>query len=49
MLRRTIMTVAEAMQIEMDFYDKQSPTENEVFAFTEALGFLIGETKTPDT
>ena len=41
------MTVAEAMQIEMVFYDKQSSTEDEVFAFTEALGLLIGETKNP--
>ena len=41
------MTVAEAMQIEMVFYDKQSSTEDEVFAFTEALGLLIEETKNP--
>lgn len=41
------MTVTEAMQIEMNFYNKQSPTEAEVFAFTEALGLLIEETKSP--
>ena len=41
------MTVAEAMQIEMDFYDKQPPAEDDIFAFTEALGLLIEETKNP--
>ena len=41
------MNITEAMQIEREFYDKQTLTEDEIFAFTEALGFLIRETKHP--
>ena len=41
------MTITEAKQIELDFYCKESPTEEDIFAFTEALGLLISETKNP--
>ena len=41
------MTIQEAMQIEDEFYGTQSPTEEEIFRFTEAMDFLIRETKHP--
>ncbi|MCR4762893.1 MAG: hypothetical protein K5696_05125 [Lachnospiraceae bacterium] len=41
------MTIAEASQIEQDFMDTSSPTEDQEFLYTEALGFLIEETKNP--
>ena len=41
------MTIQEAMQIEDEFYRTQSPTEEEIFRFTEAMDFLIRETKHP--
>ena len=41
------MNIKEAMQTEMDFYYIQTPTEDEIFAFTEAMGVLITETKDP--
>ena len=41
------MTLQEAMQIENEFYGKQSPTEEEVFCFTEAMDLLIRETRQP--
>ena len=39
------MTIKEAMQIEEDFYQIQMPTEDEVFRYTEAMEFLIRETR----
>ena len=39
------MTIQEAMQIEDEFYEIQSPSEEEIFRFTEAMDFLIRETK----
>ena len=38
------MTIKEAMKIEYDFYEIQSPTEEDVFRYTEAMDFLIRET-----
>ena len=45
--KEDIMTIQEAMQIEMDFYGIQSPSEDDVFRFTEAMDYLIHETKQP--
>lgn len=41
------MTVAEANRIKNAFYGKSAPTEEDVFLFTEALDYLIEETKNP--
>ena len=41
------MTIQEAMKIEEEFYETQSPSEEEVFRFTEAMDFLIHETRQP--
>ncbi len=41
------MTVSEANSIVRSFFRKGKPTESDVFLFTEALGFLIEETKDP--
>ena len=41
------MNIKEALKIRMDFYDQQMPSEDEIFAYTEAMGVLIGETKDP--
>lgn len=42
------MTITEARRIERDFYDNPSPTEDDVFAFTEAMDYIIQKTKDPD-
>ncbi|MBO4894873.1 MAG: sel1 repeat family protein [Clostridia bacterium] len=42
------MTVYEANKIVRDFYNLTNPTEEETFVFTEALRFLIEETKNPE-
>ena len=39
------MTVIEAKRIVREFYDKSNPTEDDRFLFTEAMRFLIEETK----
>ena len=39
------MTVPEAKQIQREFYNKTNPTEEEYFLYTEALQFLIRETR----
>jgi len=44
---KDIMTIQEAMQIEIDFYGIQSPSEEDVFRFTESMDYLIHETKQP--
>lgn len=41
------MTINEAKKIVDDFYDLASPSETDVFMFTEACDFLIQETKDP--
>ena len=41
------MNVQEAMKIEWNSFRLQTPTEEEVFRFTEAMDFLIRETKQP--
>ena len=41
------MTIQEALHIENDFYEIQSPSEEEVFRFTEAMDYLIRETGEP--
>lgn len=41
------MTITEAKRILEDYYDKPVPDENDEFLFTEALEFLITETKDP--
>ena len=42
------MTVYEANRIVRDYYNLTNPTEEETFVFTEALKFLIEETKNPE-
>lgn len=42
------MTVAQANRIRRDYYCKTNPTEEERFAFFEALDYLIKETKNPE-
>ena len=42
------MNLTEAVQIRRAFFDNQTPTEEEIFAYTEAMTFLIRETKNPD-
>ncbi len=42
------MTIAQANRIRRDYYSKTNPTEEERFAFFEALDFLIKETKNPE-
>lgn len=41
------MTIREAQQIMRSFYQIGSPSEQDIFLFTEALAFLIRETKEP--
>lgn len=41
------MTVDEARKIQRDFYDKSNPSEEDIFLFTEAMGFLIHELSDP--
>ena len=41
------MTITEAGRIVSSFYGKSAPDEEDVFLFTEALGYLIEETKDP--
>lgn len=41
------MTVIEAKRIKDAFYTKSAPTEEDVFLFTEAMDYLIEETKEP--
>ncbi len=41
------MTITEALQIEQDYMDITNPTDDQEFLYTEALGFLIEETKNP--
>ena len=41
------MTVAEANRIRREFYRKSIPTEEDLFRFTEAMGWLIRETHDP--
>ena len=41
------MTINEARRICRDYYRLAVPTDDDEFIFTEALGFLIGETKDP--
>lgn len=42
------MTIPEARKICRDFYDLTNPTEDDEFIFTEALKYLIEETKNSD-
>ena len=42
------MTITEANKIRYEFYQKTAPTEEDRFLYTEALDFLISETKDPD-
>ena len=42
------MTITEARKICQDFYDITNPTEDDEFIFTEAMRFLIDETKNSD-
>ena len=42
------MTIPEARKICRDFYDLTNPTEDDEFIFTEALKYLIEETKSSD-
>ena len=41
------MTVLEANRICSDYYDLTNPTEEDAFLYTEALRFLVEETKDP--
>lgn len=41
------MTISEAKHIVWDFEELSDPTEDDIFMFTEALGFLINETHDP--
>ena len=41
------MNNADALKALQDYYDKKNPTSDDDFKFTEALGFLIEETKDP--
>lgn len=42
------MTGAEALRYVRDYYDISNPSEDDDFIFTEALHFLIDETKNPE-
>ena len=42
------MTITDALRFRQDFYDKQDPSADEEFMFTEAMGTLIQETKKPE-
>ncbi len=42
------MTIYEANKIRRDFYKLTNPTEEDKFLYTEALDFLISETKKPE-
>lgn len=41
------MNNADALKILQDYYDTSNPTTDDEFMFTEALGYLIEETKDP--
>ena len=41
------MKTRDALKIINEFYNKSNPSEDEAFAYTEALSFLIEETKSP--
>ena len=41
------MTILEANRICSDYYDLTNPTEEDAFLYTEALRFLVEETKDP--
>ncbi|MCR5282809.1 MAG: hypothetical protein K6E18_05515 [Lachnospiraceae bacterium] len=41
------MKTAQALKLLAEYYDKPNPTEDDEFLFTEALGYLIEETKDP--
>ncbi|MBP3238690.1 MAG: sel1 repeat family protein [Lachnospiraceae bacterium] len=41
------MTNADALVALQNYYDKSNPSQDDEFMFTEALGFLIEETKDP--
>ena len=42
------MTVEEARKIAKEFDENRNPSEEEVFLYTEAMGFLIEELHDPD-
>ncbi len=42
------MTIVEAKRICREYYEKTNPSEEDAFLLTEALGYLIEETKSPD-
>ena len=42
------MKTAEALKVLRDYYDKPTKTEDDEFLFTEALSYLIEETKNPE-
>ena len=42
------MTIPEARKLCRDFYDLTNPTEDDEFVYTEALSFLIDQTKNSD-
>lgn len=42
------MNIPEALEIRDEFWEKSRPSEEDVFAFTEALEYLIRETKQPE-
>jgi len=42
------MTILEAKKIQENYYDLTNPSDEDKFLYTEALDFLISETKDPD-
>lgn len=42
-----MITISDALRIKDEYYERSTHTEDEDFRFTEALGFLIEETKDP--
>ena len=42
------MDISRARQIVMEFEGNPEPSEDDVFMYTEALGYLINETKNPE-
>ena len=42
------MDITRARQIVMEFEGNPEPSEDDVFMYTEALGYLINETKNPE-
>ena len=42
------MTIFEANKIRNNYYQLTNPTDDDRFLYTEALDFLISETKSPD-